>query len=57
MEQSGVKANGEKCCRLEQSKNITEREKSSAKREKKSVVRISELIVRKLVWIRAEKEV
>ena len=42
LEQRGVKASGEKRGRSEQSKNITEREKSRSKRENKSVVRISE---------------
>ena len=39
MEQSGVKASGEKRGRSEQSEKITKREKIRAKREKKSVVR------------------
>ena len=41
LEQSGVKASGEKRGRSEQSENILEREKSCDKREKKSVVRRS----------------
>ena len=49
LEQSGVNTSGEKRGRLEQSKNITERDKSRAKREKKSVVKISEQRVKKLV--------
>ena len=39
LDQRGVKVSGEKRGRSEQSKNITEREKSHAKIEKKSVVR------------------
>ena len=57
LEQNGVKASGEKCGRLERSKNITEREKRRAKKEKKSVVRRSERRVRKVVWNRAEQAV
>ena len=53
LEQSGVKASGEKCGRAEWSKNITEREKRCTKRENKSLVRRSELRVRELVWSRA----
>ena len=49
MEQSGVKASGEKRGRSERSENITEREKNNAKREKKIVVRRSERRVRKVV--------
>ena len=57
LEQSGVKASGEKRGRSEQSENIMEREKNHAKREKKNVVRKSEQRVRKLVWSRAEQAV
>ena len=57
LEQSGVKASGEKRGRLEKSKNITEREKIHAKREKKSLVRRSERRVRKVVWRRSEQAV
>ena len=57
LEQSGVKASGEKRGRSEQRKNITEREKSHYKREKKTVVRRSEQRVRKVVWIRAYQAV
>ena len=57
LEQSGVKSSGGKSGRLEQSKNITEREKIHAKREKKSLVRRSERRVRKVVWIRSEQVV
>ena len=39
LEQSGVKASGEKRGGSEQSKNITEREKSRDRREKNSLVR------------------
>ena len=56
LEQSGVKASGEKRGRSEQSENITEREKSRAKRENKSVVRISDRRVVKLVCSRSEQE-
>ena len=55
LDQSGVKASGEKRGRSEQSNNVTEREKSRAKREKKSVARRSERIVRKLMWSRSDK--
>ena len=47
LEQSGVKASGEKRGRLEQSKNITEIEKSHSKIEEKTVVMISERRMRK----------
>ena len=57
LDQSGVKASGEKRGRSEQSENITEREKRRAKREKKSVVIISQQRVRKVVWSRAEQAV
>ena len=57
MDQSGVRASGEKRGRLERNKNITEREKSRTKRENKNVVRRSERRVRKLVWSRAEQAV
>ena len=57
LDQSGVKANGEKSGRTERSESITEREKRRTKREKKSVVIISERRVRKLVRIRAEQTV
>ena len=57
LEQSGVKASDRKRGRLEQSDNITEREKSHYKREKKSVVRRSDQRVRKVVWIRAYQAV
>ena len=57
LEQSGVKASGEKCVRSEWNKNITEREKSRAKRENKSILRGSDLRTRKLVWIRPEQAV
>ena len=57
MEQSRVKASGEKRGRSERSKNITQREKSLVKTEKKSVVRRSERRVRKVVGIRVEKPV
>ena len=57
MEQSRVKASGEKRGRSEWSENITEREKSHAKIEKKNILRISERRVRKLVWSRAEQAV
>ena len=51
LEQSGVKASGEKRGRSEQRKKITEREKSGSKRGKKSIVRRSERRVIKVVWI------
>ena len=57
LEQSGVKASGEKSGRSEWSKKITQREKIHDKRGKKSVVIISERRVRKVVWIRTEQEV
>ena len=57
MDQSGVKASGEKCGRSEQNKNITERENIHAKRENKSVVIRSERRARKLAWSRAETAV
>ena len=57
LDQSVVKASGEKRGRLEQSKKITEREKSRAKRENKIVVRISEQRVIKLVWGRVGQAV
>ena len=57
LEQSGVKASGEKRGRLERSENITGIEKSLAKIENKIVVKRSERRVRKIVWSRAEKEV
>ena len=57
LEQSGEKANGEKCSRSERSKNITEKEKSHAKRQKKSVAIRSERIVRKLVLSRVDQAV
>ena len=41
LDQSGLKASGEKRGRSERSDNITEREKSRAKIEKKSVARRS----------------
>ena len=41
LEQSAVKASGEKRGRLERSENILERENSCAKRENKSIVRRS----------------
>ena len=56
-EQSRVKKRGEKRGRSDQSENITQREKSRAKREKKNVVRISEGIVRKVLWSRAQQAV
>ena len=57
LEQSGVRASGEKRGRSEQRENITERENIRSKREKKSVVRRSEQGVRKVVWSRAEQAV
>ena len=57
MEQSGVKASGEKRGRSERSKNITEREKIRDKRENKSVVIRSERRVRKVVRSRVDKAV
>ena len=57
LEKRGVKASGEKRGRLEQSKNITERQKIRSKRENKSIVRRSEGGVRKVVCIRKEQEV
>ena len=57
LEQSGVKASGEKRGRLEQSENITERDKRRAKREKKSAVRRSEWRAIKVLCIRAEQSV
>ena len=53
LDKSGVKASGEKSGRLDQSKNITEREKIHAKRKKKILVRRSEQRVRKVVWRRS----
>ena len=55
LQQSGLKASGEKPGMQERSENITEREKSRSKGENKSVVRISERRARKVVWIRAEQ--
>ena len=49
LEQSGVKARGEKRGISERRENIMEREKSRAKRETRRVVRISERRARKLV--------
>ena len=43
--------------RLEQSENITEREKKLSKREKKIVLRISDQRVKKIVWSRVEQAV
>ena len=57
LDQSGVKASGEKRGRSEQSENITEREKRRAKRENKSLVRISDWRVRKVVHNRVEQKV
>ena len=57
MEQSGVKASGEKRDISEQRENIREREKIHAKTENKSVVIRSERRVRKDVWIIAEQAV
>ena len=47
-----MKESGKKRGRSEQSKNITEREKSHAKREKSVVIR-SDRRVRKVVWGRS----
>ena len=55
LEQSGVKASGEKCGRSERNENITEKDKSRAKIENKNVLRISYRRVRKLVWSIAEQ--
>ena len=57
LEQSGLKASGEKRDRLEQSYNITDREKRRDKIKNKIIVRRLERRVRKVVWIRAEKSV
>ena len=57
LEQSGVKASGEKRGISEQSENITQRENSCAKTENKSVVIRSDRRVRKAVWIRVEQSV
>ena len=57
LDQSRVKASGEKRGRLEQSKNITEREKIRSKIEKKSLVKRSDRRVRKVVWSRSEQAV
>ena len=57
LEQSVLKASGEKRGRSEQSQNITEREKSRAKIENIIVLRRSEQRVRKLVRSRAEQAV
>ena len=54
LEQSEVKASGEKRDKYDQRENITEREKSHAKRENKNVARILEKRVRKIVWSRSE---
>ena len=54
LEQSEVKASGEKRGKYDQRENTTQREKSHAKRENKSVARILEKRVRKVVWSRAQ---
>ena len=57
LEQNEAKASGEKHCRSERSKNITDIEKSRAKREEKTVVRISDRRVIKVVRSGAEQAV
>ena len=57
LEQSGVKASGEKRGRSERKEKITEREKRRSKREEKSAVIISDQRVRKVVQSRAEHAV
>ena len=57
LEQSRVKASGEKSGRLDQSEKITDIEKSRSKREKKNVVRRSERRVRNVVRIRVDQAV
>ena len=57
LDQSGVKASGEKSGIPEQSENITEREKSCGRSEKKSVARRSEQIERKEMCNIAEQAV